>query len=1376
MSMSERRLYLSSYVMAIVLPISMLYLHSRFLVPFCEYRPALILFMLPITVVALLGGKWPGLAATFNSALLTEFFLIPPVSSFAIAESQDLFQWSMLTVNGVLVALATGALRSARHGELERRRQLEDVLKVQRRNQDIILRSKNRQRHLAAIVEEVASVRDVEGLMGIVRHALRELVGADGVTLVMRENGACHYVDEDAVAPLWKGQRFPLENCVSGWAMLHAEPVVIEDIETDARIPQQVYRSTFVKSLAMVPIGRGEPVGAIGCYWANRHAATEEELELQQAVANAMAIGLDNLNLYRDMAAARRAAEASAEVAREQAKARESAQEAALQAQIKARRAALNLMDDALSARKQAEAAQEALRESERIFRLLTEQIPAIVYRAALDELSQTLYISPRIGDLGFSQEEWLADPDLWGKNLHPDDKVRVFRQLAEWRERGGPLFLEYRFRGKAGDWRYFHDLGDVITDEKGHPLYLQGLMLDVTERKAAEEQLVKLSLAIEQSPENIVITDLDARIEYVNEAFVRTTGYSRDEAVGQHLHILNSDQPHGVREAMWEALKNGRSWNGQFVSRRKDGGEYVELARLSPIHQADGTITHYLAINEDITEKQRLARELDQHRHHLEELVEERTLALTEAKSAAEAANIAKSTFLANMSHEIRTPLNAIIGFAHLLRRSRLDVDQCDKLGKLSDSAHHLLAVINDILDISKIEAGKLTIENTEFDLEHVLESTCALVANKVQSKGIELIIDTEPKLVGMFRGDPTRIGQALLNYAGNAAKFTESGAIVIRTRIQQERGDEWLVRFEVEDSGIGIAPEAQAKLFQPFEQIDSSTTRKHGGSGLGLVITKRLAQLMGGDAGVVSHLGHGSTFWFSAHLARLESQPGCRNLGDLAGRRALLVDGLPVSRNVMRKMLNVLGLHCEVADSSASAMVRMAAAEDTGNSFDFLLLDWRISGGDYEAIVSQIRCLPEPATPRHWLMLIPDDNAVRDEVRRSGAGIQLIKPVTLSTLHNALRHVLHGGDPCLPEAPSLSTAEQVLMRERAGGRVLLVEDNQINQAVVLELLSVAGLAVDVANDGAEAVKQAEATAYDLMLMDVQMPVMDGLEATRAIRKSAKNRQTPILALTASAFDEDRQRCLAAGMNDFIGKPVDPDALYKTLLKWLPIQSRWLKAIAAPASSQETSYDVLSQKLSAIPNLDFALGMKSVRGNWEAYIRLLRQYASEHSLELTLLCERLSKGEVYDIQRVAHTLKGVSATLGATSVQTLAVQLESALYERKAAPEIEQLINALKDEHTRLTEALLAALSDSDESSIEAVDWVEVKEILNQLEELLAQNNVQSNIVFRENAPLLRIALGAAASKLDREIGRFDYEAASVTLAEARTGLPQIE
>lgn len=432
----------------------------------------------------------------------------------------------------------------------------------------------------------------------------------------------------------------------------------------------------------------------------------------------------------------------------------------------------------------------------------------------------------------------------------------------------GGPCVIEEQIRfADDGHHEFVETITTPMFDAKGTLIGVLGIARDITQRRAAEEQIRKLSRSVEQSPSSIVITDLEASIEFVNDAFLEVTGYSRAEVIGKNPRLLQSGAtPKTTHEAMWLALTQGMAWQGEFHNKRKDGSEYVEFAIVAPIHQPDGRISHYLAIKEDITEQKRNAEELARHRHHLMDLVEERTLALSIAKEAAEAANRAKSTFLANMSHELRTPMNAIIGIAHLLGRNNSDATQQVKLLKLSNSANILLELLNNILDLSKIDAEYLTLDLTDFTLGNLCDSLESLVADKALSRQIRLDFEIPQALESLgLLGDALRLQQILLNLLSNAIKFTEQGYVHLVVRVERETPDDLLLTFEVSDSGIGIPREALPRIFNPFEQADGSTTRRYGGAGLGLTICQRLIRLMGGEIKVVSSLGKGSTFSFT-------------------------------------------------------------------------------------------------------------------------------------------------------------------------------------------------------------------------------------------------------------------------------------------------------------------------------------------------------------------------------------------------------------------------------------------------------------------------------------------------------------------------------
>ena len=533
-----------------------------------------------------------------------------------------------------------------------------------------------------------------------------------------------------------------------------------------------------------------------------------------------------------------------------------------------------------------------------------------------------------------------------------------------------------------------------------------------------------------------------------------------------------------------------------------------------------------------------------------LEREQEEARRARDEAQKAARV----KAEFLANMSHEIRTPMNAIIGLTHLALKTNLDPRQRDYLRKVESSGQHLLGIIDDILDFSKVEAGKLAVEEADFELDKVMANVANLVADKAAAKGLELIFDIAPEVPTWLRGDSLRLGQVLVNLANNAVKFTERGEVGIEVRVRERSAGGMLLHFAVHDTGIGLSTAQVAGLFQSFAQADASTTRKFGGTGLGLAISRKLALLMGGNIGVSSKPGKGSTFWFTAQVgeARAPARPAVA-LGTMNGRRALVVDDNDNAREVMCDMLVALGFEVREASSGEEAveMVRQAAA--VGKPFDILYLDWRMPVMDGVETARQIAGLGLASGPAVIMVTAYSREDVRREAELVGVKDVLVKPVTAALLQGATAGALATAHACDPSPGAAGeAAEPVRPTPLQGARVLLVEDNEINQIVAAAILAESEVVVDVAENGEVAVRMVQDSRYDLVLMDMQMPVMDGLAATRAIRRLPGFETLPIVAMTASAMEADRRRCMDAGMNGYVTKPIEPDELHEALATFM--------------------------------------------------------------------------------------------------------------------------------------------------------------------------------------------------------------------------------
>lgn len=999
----------------------------------------------------------------------------------------------------------------------------------------------------------------------------------------------------------------------------------------------------------------------------------------------------------------------------------------------------------------------EELRVSEERTRLLLESVAEGIIGVNRD--GKMTFVNPAACRmLGYSAEEFT------GQELHslvhyahedgspyPREDCPMHNSISEgttshvdsevlWRKDGTSFPVAYSSNPVHKDGSL---VGSVIT------------FSDIADRRRAEEALGeserRTRTILETAIEGVLMVGNDAVILIANPALCGILGRPQEDIVGHPIFDFVDEKNLLILLGELEKRRQGKSGAYEISLQRSDGVNVPCLFNATPFIDEKGIKQGSFALVTDITARK---------------IAEEQ---VRRAKEIAEEATKAKSDFLANMSHEIRTPMNAVIGMAHLALQTDLTPKQADYLTKIQRSAHSLLGIINDILDFSKIEAGKLEMESVDFSLDEVLDSVSTVVGVKVHEKELEFLMDTPQDVPLALVGDPLRLGQVLINLCNNAVKFTEQGEIVISTKLLEKQDDWVMLQFSVRDTGVGLTQEQKGKLFQAFSQADMSTTRKYGGTGLGLTISKRLVNMMGGEIWVESEAGKGSEFIFTAKfgLTRKFSRRRLEPSVDLRGMRVLVVDDNASSREILQSLLETMSFEVTVAASAEEGIAELEKDANT-RPYRLILMDWRMPGMDGIKAAELIKSHPRlTQKPKIIIATAYGREEVMQRSEQVGVDGFLLKPVAQSVLFDSIM-IAFGKEAQESEAVARASGrDESELRKIRGATVLLAEDNEINQQVAEEILQQAGLVVRIANNGKEAVEMVKAENFDVVLMDIQMPVMGGFEATQEIRGDERFRDLPIIAMTAHAMTGDREKSIEAGMNDHVTKPIDPGQLISALVKWIkPGEREISEGVSESSSESKKLEDVLPAEL---PGISIASGLGRVAGNRQLYTKLLCKFKDGQQEAVEQIKAALQVGDVETATRLAHTVKGVSGNLGGDNLYQAAAELEKAINEGKSLDlvmaEFDSQLKVVMD-GIRVVEERLIAQQKTEDSGAEArVDKEAVKTLLQEIAQLLESDLTEAmNRLEALNRHLANSSVWEEFQRLEKQVESFDTDSALKT------------
>ena len=988
----------------------------------------------------------------------------------------------------------------------------------------------------------------------------------------------------------------------------------------------------------------------------------------------------------------------------------------------------------------------------------MSEALPLAMFQMVVhpDDSLRYTFVGSRVEQiLGVQRKQLMDDASLRWRHVHPDDRelarntlVAASRRVCHGEgERSVEMVVRVLLNGQP-HW--------VLSSAYAAPPLADGTVIwngfyqDITERKQAEDELKaseeRFRRLFEDSADAMLLVD-DGRFVECNAAAVAMLRMSSRSEILNHPPAdlsppTQADDIPSVEKAktlMAKALELG-SLRFEWLHRRADGEVFPVEVLLTTIEQHGRRLFH--TVWRDITERKR---------------AEE---AVRAARQKAEEATQAKSDFLANMSHEIRTPMNGILGMAHLCMKTDLTSRQRDYLQKIDRSAHSLLGIINDILDFSKIEAGKLTMERIGFGLEEVFENLTSVVGMRAHEKGLEVLFriasDTPLHLVG----DPLRLQQVLVNLCSNAVKFTKQGEVVVSVKPIRIDDGEVELEFAVSDTGIGMTPDQQARLFRPFTQADSSTTRKFGGTGLGLSISLRLVELMSGQLRLESELGKGSTFRFTARFGCQDRAARPHHLAavDLRGTRVLVIDDNSTSRQILKEMLEAMSFEVTLATSAREGLANLSTA-DANNPFQLVLMDWEmpeLDGLTAARIIREDTSLQQ--RPKLILITAYGSELLSNQAEQAGLLGVLVKPISNSSLFNAVMRAFISGAPEADTQPRVADGERLV--DFAGLRVLLVEDNEINRELASQLLRDVGIVVSTAQNGREAVEKVTTEPFDGVLMDVQMPEMDGYQAARAIRAQSELAALPIIAMTANAMLVDRARALEAGMNDHLPKPVDPGELYAAIKRWFKPRALVFSPQPGTPPAAITDREVVIEHLDGIDLVD---GLKRVAGNRPLYRNLLLKFRQSQADAAQEIRQALAAGDRQRAERIAHTVRGIAGSIGAKELQAAAAAVEKGVRDPNPAHTETDL--SVFETALRRVVVSIAKLGELETVSLGSQPVPDLSKLLpklSELELLLKNDDFDARNILEELLPHFQKTPHAGLFEvLTKKVAGYDFEAA---------------